>query len=118
MFESITNKCMFQAVNFNQRLCERMIHGQDPDTPSGLISPPPGGQVEVKDEPEDEDVPEPPEIVMDDDDEDSIHDNDEAMEELTAEVNHLSRISHIDVTMKQAFPDTIFILYTGQLSLI
>ena len=68
-----------------------MIHGQDPDTPSGLISPPPGCQVEVKDEPADEDAPEPPEIVVDDDDEDSIHVDGEAMEELTAdptEVRH------------------------------
>ena len=71
-----------------------MIHNQDPDTPSGLISPPPGCQLEVKDEPLDEDAPEPPEIVMDDDDEDSIHGDGEGM----GEVRHLSCISNIDVT--------------------
>ena len=80
---------MLQAVQFNQHLCERMIHSQDPDTPSGLISPPPGCQVEVKDEPVDEDAPEPPEIVLgEEDSEDSededIHDNDESIREFIA----------------------------------
>ena len=34
-----------------------MSHNPDPDKPSGLISPPPGDETVVKEEPEDEDAP-------------------------------------------------------------
>jgi len=70
-----------------------MTRNQDPDTPSGLVSPPPDGEPVIKDEPKDEDTLEPPEIVLGDkDDADSkdeedigdIHDDDDAMEALIA----------------------------------
>ena len=54
------------------------------DTPLGLILPPPDPL--VKDEPEEEGTPEPPEMVVQDNDPEDydMHDNDEAMEELIA----------------------------------
>ena len=42
----------FQAFN----LIGQMSHNPNPDMPSGLISPPPGDEPVVKDEPEDEDA--------------------------------------------------------------
>ena len=39
-----------------QHLCEHMCHNPDPDRPWGLISPPAGEEIKVKDEPEDEDA--------------------------------------------------------------
>ena len=88
----------------NHYLYEQMHHDQGPDAPSGLISPPPGGEPVVKEEPEDEDAPEPPEIVVGDkDDEDSedeedigdIHDDDDAMEDLIANPTEVWTLSSI-----------------------
>ena len=58
-----------------------MTCNQDPDTPSGLVAPPPEGEPVVKDEPEDEGTPDPPEIVVEDCDSEGIED---AMQELIA----------------------------------
>ena len=54
IFATLNNS--FQAALFNQHLIGQMSHNPDPDMPSGLISPPPGGEPVVKDEPEDEDA--------------------------------------------------------------
>ena len=43
-----------QAAQLNQHLFEQT--SPDPDKPSGLISPPPGAEPAVKDEPEDEEA--------------------------------------------------------------
>ena len=62
-----------------------MTCNQDPDTPSGLVSPPPGGEPVIKDEPEDaESSSDTPEIVVEDCDSEGIEDDEDAMRELIA----------------------------------
>ena len=76
----------FQVADLVRHRFEHLPRNKNNDTPLGLLSPPPKSDPLVKDEPEEEDVPDPPEInVPDEDSGDSdLHDDDEAMEELIA----------------------------------
>ena len=76
----------FQVADLMRHHFEQLPRNKNNDTPFSLLSPPPKSDPLVKDEPEEEDVPDPPEInVPDEDSGDSdLHDDDEAMEELIA----------------------------------